>query len=463
MLTPDATRDEAPSLDTADTPAPRSRPLRISWQGISVPERSASLLLLFLVIGATVLVFTLFTVHRRSVPELMSNSGAIRTNFSVNYWIDHGYFHSAGLLVRPASPSGIHLYVSSTGANLISGFLLEKVFKAVFGRTSLRLLALHNELVTLLGASLLALLAYRLARRLGGRPLHAFMLATATEVVHFTFPDNLAVYWEISGRQPFLVFALIFLLIEERCFDERTLRRGVMQGAAVFLMMLMEYAAGAAFLGSYAIVSALLSPRVPTRRILAIVVVPALSAMMLFGAQRAWASIHLADIPREGSTFRFRTGLDGSTQYYTSHLDIATGRDVARANFPPNQKQLFRWPWLFFAGVASCFAILVSCARGRAPATALVPLLSLLGSYLLYGALFSQAFVIHPYLFDVLLFTPFTLALFALLPAMIEARTSHRGVATAAVFFLMVWVSMVQLRDYAMWYPAAAVKASPTH
>ncbi|MBK5260893.1 MAG: hypothetical protein JJE51_14985 [Thermoanaerobaculia bacterium] len=51
------------------------------------------------------------------------------------------------------------------------------------------------------------------------------------------------------------------------------------------------------------------------------------------------------------------------------------------------------------------------------------------------------------------IYTPLVFALCVVLPSLIESMTDHRGVAVAAVFFLTIWVSMVQLRDYALQYP----------
>jgi hypothetical protein len=459
-LTPDVAREESPSLETQ--PPIQERPDEATPTGsrfeLSLSQKDSArtlpLFFLFIVIGAAVLTFTYSTVHHRTSAAMALNPGVARTNYSVNYWVDHGYFHSGGLLFRPGpAPPGYTIYLSSTGGHLLGGFLAEKIYKAATGHTSVRLLALQNEVVTLVLAALLGLLSFRLARRMGSLPIHAFVLAASVEVVHFTFPDNLALFWELSGRQPFLIFAIIFLLIEERYEDERTWARTLAQSIVAFLLMYMEFAAGLAFLSSFVAVSTILrADRAHFKPLLAITILPVFLALGLLGVQRRWVSTHYPEAPTYGGSFLFRTGLDGSTQYYGSHLDIANRRDIARKNFP-NEKYLFRWKWLFLAGTAALLTVLLVAARGRVPFVALLSLLSLLGSYLIYAALFSQAFVIHPYLYDILLYTPLMLALFVITPAFFESATQHRGVFVVVVFFLAAWVSMVQLRDYAMWYP----------
>ena len=90
--------------------------------------------------------------------------------------------------------------------------------------------------------------------------------------------------------------------------------------------------------------------------------------------------------------------------------------------------------------------------------------MTLLGTYLLHAAVFSQLVVLHPYLFDVVLMTPMILALFVMLPALVELRTGATGLIILIVLFAAAWTSLFQLRLYALAYPApqpAAVLAAP--
>jgi hypothetical protein len=413
------------------------------------------------VAGSLLLTFTYSTVYHGGASELAKAPGTIRMSFSIRHWCESGYFRSGGLLVRPqAGAPGYHHYVSSTGGHMVSAFILQKLYHAATGRYSLRLIALHNTVVALLAASMLGLLAFRLVRRSGMAVLHALVLASCILAVLFTFPDNLALYWEIGGRVWFSLFAALFLLLEERAIDHRTPVTTILQGLAAFLLTYMEFGAGVAFITSYVVASvALGSPnRIYLKRLAVVAVGPVLVALTLFGAQRSYLAARHPDAPIAGSTFLFRTGFDGSSQYYVDHLDIAYRRDTARANFRYNREHLFRWPWLFFAGTAAFVSVLCFAMRGVVPEISIVSLLSLLGSYLLYGAVFSQAFVIHPYLFDVLLVTPLVLALFAVAPALFESmsRPAHRGVVVVVIFFAAVWLTMAQIRQYALQYPSSS-------
>lgn len=419
---------------------------------LEIRERAAAVVFLFT--GLLLVAFAFLTVHRRPATELAANFGAARTHNAIVGWRTRGYFASCGLLVRSdATPPQI--YRSSTGGLLLSSFVLEKLWIAATGRYSWRLIAWHNQLVLVLTASLLALLAYRLARRLGVEPVHAIALGIGVQIVHFTFPSNLGVYWELGGRSFAMLFLVIFLLLEERALDGRTRQLSALQAAAMFALTYMEFVFGVMFLGAFAIVSLLLPERPPLRRLLFVLAIPCLAALSVFGLQRLGLrrleERHAVNV--EGSPFAFRSGLDGDATYYTDHLDVAFRRDTARANFPVNREALFRWPSLFFAGALALLATLAAYARGRVPRIAALVPASMAGLYVLYAAVFSQAVVIHPYLYDRILVAPLILAAFGLLPAWIEPFTTRRGVVVTVAFFCALWLCFFQLRLYALWFP----------
>jgi hypothetical protein len=443
--------DTEDCLPGVTPPAVAPEPIR----PIPVPTRTVPLFLVLFAVGLLPFLFAYRTVHRRDLSDLMANSNAGRSHDAISHWLDHGYFNSRGLICWTVPGKPFTIYRSSTGGLLISGFLVEKVYSAITGHYSWKLLALHNQLLTLLTATLLGLLGFRMATRIGATPLHALALGIAVEIVHFTFPDSLSLYWEMSGRECWLLFATIFLLLEERACPSRTRALTIAQGAAAFFLTYMEYIAGTAFLFAYIVIKLILgTDRAQVKRLAATCLAPALLALAVYSGQLKAASMTYPDHPTYAGTFMNRSGLDGSSQYYVDHLDIAYGRSVARLNFPENNRaNLFRWEWLFFAGASSILVVLYARMRDRVSRFEVTVLTSLLGAYLLYAAFFSQAVMIHPYLYDVMLFTPLILALFAVVPALLESHTGHRGVAVLVAVFLAIWVSMVQLRHYALRYP----------
>ena len=411
---------------------------------------------LFLALGLIACGYAWMTVHQRNAGTLSGSSLAIHSHTVITRWLDHGYLASHGLLWPVAGENTI--YRSGTGAYMISGFLVEKIWMASTGHYGWRLLALHNELVSLLTSALFALLACRAARRFGVAPLRCCVMGVAAQMVWLTFPDNLAVYWGLSEQAYFLPFAICFLLLEERALDGRRTRLiTILQAFSVFAMTYMEYIAGTMFLAAYlATVLLLRGERPPLRRLGAILLLPWVCAFAIYGLQLNGARRERSrtGVTLSGSSFAYRSGLDGDAMFYGDHLDIAFGRDVVRAGRPDNPQFLFRWPWLFFAGAASVLASLAAYLRQRAPRFVVVALFVLLGSWLLYAAVFSQAVALHPYHFDVMLATPLILALFAIVPASVESRSGSTGMIVLLALFAATWLSLFQLRIYALCYPA---------
>ena len=454
----DAAVDPSP---TYEPPEPVAAPLAVvsEPQPLAIPTRTLPLLAVLLAAGTFVLLAAYYTVHQRTAEEIETNSLMSRARFSITYWMENGFFRSAGLAARQSAGVPVYFHRSSAGGHLLTSYALEKLFHGMTGRYSWRLLTLHNQLFSLITSALVALLAFRLAMRFGASPLHALLLAIAVEAVHFTFPDNLMLYWETSRRECFLFFAVIFLLIEDRCAERRTPLLTAAQGVAAFCLTYMENRGGFAFLLTYGLTTVVVgrADRATLKRVGAMALLPAIIAVGVFIAQKNWMRWLNPSIPMKGSTALFRTGLDGSALYYGDHRDIASRRDIAAGNFAPkapeNRPYLFRWKWTFLAGVAAFLAFLAAAMRGRAPKVAVIALYALLGTYVIDAAVFSQSAVIHPYLYDLQLYTPLMLALFVVVPTLLETTTGARGVVVVAAMLLAIWVSFVQMRHYALRYP----------
>jgi hypothetical protein len=427
--------------------------------------RGATLYAFFVIAGLIALGYSWMTVQHRLVPQLSSAAEPIWSHNVVTHWIDRGYVASHGLLWPTAD--GKTLYRNGTGALMLSSFVAEKIWIGVTGRYGWRLKAIHNLLVAVLISALLALLAYRLARRFGAAPLAAFILAVSAQMVWLTFPDNLALFWQLTAQTWCLAAALFFLLLEEAALDGRRTRRiTVPQGLAVFALAYFEFVLAVMFLAAWLATVFLLRGERPTlKRLLVMLLLPFVAAMSIYGLQLLGArSERSKGVTVVGSGFLYRSGLDGDAMFYGDPLDIAFGRDVVRAQRAGNKEFLFRWETLFFAGVAAVLILLAAYLRGRAPRIVIIILMTLLGTYLLHAAVFSQLVALHPYLFDVLLMTPLVLALFVALPALVEVRTGGTGLIILIVLFAAAWTSLFQLRLYALAYPApqpAAVLAAP--
>lgn len=423
--------------------------------------RSVTLFALFLAVGLVAFGYVWVALHRRAAEQLSTSVGPRVTHAVIQNWIRHGYLASGGALMASLEEKVVYRW--SSGVYLASALVLEKIWIATTGRYSWRLIALHNTVIALLTATSLAMLAYRIARRTGIDPLHAFVLGVAAQMVHFTFPGNLALYWELTSQALGLLAVLVFLLLEERAADERRRIHTILQGVAIFALAEIDWLYAAMFIAAYvATALALRDERPPLRRLVLMLLVPWLVAFALYRVQMTVADRYAARIGAKvvGSSFPYRSGLDGDAMFYRNHLDIAYGRDVVRAGRPGKPQYLFRWPSLFFGGVVALLAVLAAYVRGRTPRIAVIVLATLAGVYLLFAATLSQWVVLHPYLFDILLVTPLILALFAIAPALVEAHTNRTGLVVLVTFFGAVWLSMFHLRLYALAYPSRFIGGS---
>lgn len=439
----DAADDVAPQ-GAEPLPPPRRTPFF---------DQTAPMLLVFLGVGLVVLVAAYLSVHTRA-SLLPTNGGASRTNVRITHWMNEGFFHYAGLLVHDRGGQ-LMIYTSSTGAEMVSSFLVQKIYRALFGRYSWTIGALHNQIVSLILSALLGLLAYRLTRRMGVDPRLAFAAGGSVVIVVFTFPDNLDLYWEVSAQAWALLFATVFLLLEERASDgNHTTKSLILQGGAAFMLACMERMFALAFFSAFAASIMLLEQRRGAwRRFLLVAVAPFVAVLALHSLQLTIVEKRFPNVEKVGSTIMKRSGMDGEALYYGDHLDIGRRRDIARHDWPANREYLFRWPSVFYLGALSALAVLAAYIAGRAPRIAVEALTWLTGGWLLYAAVFSQSFLIHPYLYDVLLFVPLALALFALIPALIESLTRRTGAIVMVALLCACWYALFQMRLYAMRYP----------
>ena len=412
-----------------------------------MPERPRFLLLFafFLATGLLAFAYLQKTIYHDAAVKLSADAGAIATRAVITRWMTHGYFASYGMLAPV--PNEKIVYRWSSGVYFLSSFVLQKIWIGITGKYSWRLIALHNVGVALVTSALFAVVAFRILRRLGAEPLHALALSIGAQMVQFTFPDNLALYWENQSQVWWLMFALVFFLSEEA---ERRIPRMI----AVFAMTYIEFIYSTMFLAAYAAAVLLLrDERPPLRRLATMLIVPWLVAFSLYQLQWQGAKRE-PGIKVLASGFLYRTGMDGDAELYGTHLDIAYGREIIRHLRPAQHQYLFHWPTLFFAGTAAALLALGAYLRDRVPRLAAVILLTLLGAWIVYAAVFSQAVALHPYLYDVLLATPLIFALFALAPGIAEELVQRRGVFVTMACFSATWMSMYQLRLYAMCYPS---------
>lgn len=416
----------------------------------------------FLAAGLCVLLFTLFTVNYRSEKELQNHPRSERAHIGISYWDEHGYFASAGLPVRKMRPPtrAYYFYRSSTGAYLLTGFFVQKIYGWFHDGYAWHAVAIHHQVISLITSALLALIAFRIAMRFGLTTLHAFTLAVVTEVVFFTFPENLELYWEMSEMQWWMLLALVFLLFEERAYGAEPARRtNVMRALLIFAMAFLSVTTTPFFVAAYVAARLVVHGFFPGwRSFVAALLIPAAIVIVIYKGQIALVEKLHPETPIYGSTLMFRSGFDGSPKHYTDHADILLGRRPALTEGP--DERTVRRPWLFIAGGVSILALLIAYARGRMAGFPVLALAAVGGAYALYAGIFSQAIVIHPYLYDAIIALPLILAIFTGLPALLESLTTGSGAFVLVAMFAGFIHANANLREYAMRYPQSVPQSS---
>jgi hypothetical protein len=201
--------------------------------------------------------------------------------------------------------------------------------------------------------------------------------------------------------------------------------------------------------------------RVSVRRVLLYVVAPAAAVVLFQTLQIAWVQFKVANVTFTGNLnfadFLWRSGLDGSTQYYADHWSLLLRRQLS-SSYPGRTPALvLEWKWMFIGGLAALAVISgrfihSAATEGRAR---LVFLATALTCYALSAFVFSQGVVIHPDVWDVLLAWPLIAAVFCFLPADLEVMTKRTGLAIFVSLFVTACYVMVQLRAYAAAVPVA--------
>jgi hypothetical protein len=407
--------------------------------------------LLYLAFGAIVLLFLLGTVHRRTDAEIQTFND--RFHRVVQVWIEHGYLKHGGLAFT--EPGELNprqtIWRSSSMAFLQGAHVLERLHYLLRGSYSYRLMLLHNQVMVLLTAAAIALLSMRLALRIGLRREHALILGLASLAVFQTFPHNLFYYWEILPTLAVVLVASSWLLLEESFVgqDSEPHWVGRCRAVLVFLLVWIEPVSAAFMIGAFVGACFLLAPE-SFRRVALVrnVLLPAAAGVLMLMLQVLWVRYRFPEVTLEGSSFLFRTGLDGSTQYVEGHWDLVTRR------WPTPDWAINFWKWLFCAGVAATTAVYTFYLRGQSTLRSSVFVLSVaFGLYIPLAFAFLQSVAIHPYGYDIYLLLPFVIALFGVAPAILEQRSHNTGVFVYATVVLAWCFAFVQLRTYAIQFP----------
>lgn len=434
-------------------------------------EGRAATFCFLLIVGLAVTVLLLLTVHNRDDDMLQDPHAWMsaadraerfpqvgdspigkrnpRWRKAIEFWIEHGFLAHGGLNFSepPELNPNARVYSSRPPAMLLFAYLMESAHHWLTGKYSERLMTLHNVGVTWLSSVLLGFLGVRLARRLVGPTLIALLLGMGCQVMYQTFPYNLAVYWEINHMAFGTLFLIVFLILEEACFDRRELRRKItiLRGLTVFLMVYFDPTTTILGLGAYVLAVALIDPKgLEKRRLWSTLALPAVSALGLFALQLAWVWLNFSEVEFIGGGFLWRSGLDGETLY----VGVLGPKEIGS-----------NWLWMRNIGAFSLAALTLLGLFSKPLRIPVFILLCALGFYLVPTFLMTQSALIHPYLHELYLAIPLMLAAVTTLPAYLERETGAKGFVTFAVCLLVFCCVMYQLRVYAIANP---IQTAPT-
>ncbi len=178
---------------------------------------------------------------------------------------------------------------------------------------------------------------------------------------------------------------------------------------------------------------------------------PGLAAWGVYRLQVFWVERSFPGVELVGSSLLFRTGLDGSTEILPGFSDLLSRRF---SFFMPYLEPIIQSWFLFAVGGLAILALAVLYLTKLPQLKETVSTLATgLGLYWLYVGTFSQAAVIHPYMYDALVAIPLVVALFAALPASLERLTGNTGLVTFVTVLTAFVYCFVQLRAYAVAFP----------
>jgi hypothetical protein len=173
----------------------------------------------------------------------------------------------------------------------------------------------------------------------------------------------------------------------------------------------------------------------------------------VIGAQFLAARWYHPNAAWVGSSLLFRTGLDGDTTYFDSafcgYQRLLIGPVIEGGKLDVGNGRVF-WPLMLAAGPLTA----VTAIWWRRVRPCLVPLATALGGFILFAAIFPNAFAIHPYAYGVLLLIAGVPALFGPLLGGLDSLGGTPRIVSLLAAAAAVVLVFAQLRDFARAFPA---------
>lgn len=411
-------------------------------------------LVAYLVLGFMICIFLGLTVQNRTTSKLYPQDESIIMN-----WHDQGYFYLGGQRI-----TGNEVKKTYTWFYLTPAFVLQEINIKFRGTYSPRLMAFYNQSVIWLAAVAVGFLAFRVARCLEANERDAFVLGFIALAVYHTFPWNIAGYFRIYPTNFWMIFAPLYMAIVLRELQHLpfTVRPGILwiKAMLMFLMFYQEHVASFfLLLALVALVCFWFPDYLRKSKVVLTIILPALLAFLLFKGALLYLHFRFPDLQFTGSSLLYRSGWDGSTEYYENISALFTRRTYLPSylNAAGKALPLANWGYLVIATGVSSLVMLWALGSTAKPLLAIEQTLVTVGAlalqYIMFALILSQAAITHPFGYDIYIAAPCIILGLVVGPALMARVSPYQRIIVLSVMIIGLAIVMHQMRMFAVAFP----------
>jgi len=419
-------------------------------------------LLIIIIFSIAFLILLSLIVYANALTEKRISGSLIKVYTSyTSVWITDGFWKYFGFFYNPTDltrtwHTGPYIYGTVPGWYLYPPYIAQYLNYFFTDSIEPKFIAFYGVLSSFIAGITLTYLAYKIADILVPKYYSIkIVLSIICFMVFVTFPHNLFLIYMPTPQINFITFSCLFFIKFIDLF-EKNLEIKKIDIAHLFvvslLMSISEYVAS--FLFQFSFLAMMFYTFKYNKffvKIIAIFILSGLTFLLIKQTQTSLAIYFNPAVDFLSSGALSRTGLDGSTLHYTSHWDLILSRHPS-GMYPATAlpKWYMNWPVIFITSILSLLGIIYFELRKQTIISFI--LFTGYSSYALYAFIFSNAVVLHSDIYDVILFAPVVLTVFAVLPAYVYKITN-------SALILPIWITVgisyvfVQLRAYTVAFP----------
>lgn len=417
--------------------------------------------------GILISFFLFQTVHNRDIDQTFKDQAPRYMNV-INYWLEDGLVNNYGLWPRdsealrfnniPTEKTEKKTFYRNDGMGYLHpSYLLQKIHYTIFNKISYQLYIYQNQFYLIISSIILSLIALKILLSHNLNIKNAYLMAFTCQLLFLTFPVNLFYYW---GAYPTAISSIFILLFINLIYEVQKNPKNINSKFKIFIaftVFFLTYTAlyvAILFLLFFILTYLLFDKRfLSFKTISKIIFFPFILSLLLFFFQIFMAKAN-SSTELLGSSFNFRSGLDGDRSYYYSYLNLIFHR-IRESVY------IYQWYELMLFSVLSLLiyiSINVYKAASSKNITKIekqnifIGIISF-GAYVPYALLFTQSTVIHAKVFDPYLIIPLIIISCANLMGLIESKSSFKGFFCFIFFGIGVFLALRNLRLYSIEYP----------